>query len=463
VVSFWGDGDTNLPVPPDQRYGYERADRPHYLELNGNANLGDILTLSGRFSDYTRPYTMSEENNELSWLEKRSTPVNYIKLDGKKSLDSDSAIRYTGYYTSINSDYEVIDLEFSPREYTLYNELVYDRSFLAGKGQLTTGAAFRRKQVDNAPIWDSYLPDYLGPDNTTFLPGITKEDYSTDLWSTFGQYSHKIGKADVSFGVRYDDHEAYQDRTSYNTGIVWPIATEWTVKALYGTGYRTPFARQLLETKDADLEEINTTSVKLSWLPDKNVDLSVCGFINRISDHIMEDPYAGLSIPNHQKIEGIELEGLVKPVDCVELGANLTVFDNSGPDETYRYVDYIFIRPDGTEEKHYAELSYPYNTGPDTMSNLTGKWDITDRITLFSRAGYFSSQKVICPRCETRQSVPGVWLVDAKLTYRDIWMPGLNLDMYAWNLADKEYLLPGTYSAIEGEGFNSMIMITKRW
>jgi hypothetical protein len=53
--------------------------------------------------------------------------------------------------------------------------------------------------------------------------------------------------------------------------------------------------------------------------------------------------------------------------------------------------------------------------------------------------------------------------LDAKLTYRDIWMPGLNLDVFAWNLADKDYLLPGTYSTTEGEGFSSMIMITKRW
>jgi outer membrane receptor protein involved in Fe transport len=315
VVSFWGDNDTNLPVPPEDRYGYARADRPHYLEFNGNANLGDFLTLSGRFSDYTRPYTLSEENNELSWRESRSTPVNYLKLDGKKNLDSDSLIRYTGYYSSINSTYKVIDLEFSPQEYTLYHELVYDRSFLSGKGQLTTGGAFRRKQVEDAPIWDSYLPDYLGEENTTFLPGITEEDYRTDLWSMFGQYSHKIGKADLSFGVRHDEHEAYKDRTSYNTGLVWPMTQQWIIKALYGTAYRTPFARQLIEAEDADLEEINTTSVKLSWLPAQTIDLSICGFINRLDDHIMEDPYAGLSIPNHQKIEGIELEGLMRPTD----------------------------------------------------------------------------------------------------------------------------------------------------
>jgi outer membrane receptor for monomeric catechols len=108
-------------------------------------------------------------------------------------------------------------------------------------------------------------------------------------------------------------------------------------------------------------------------------------------------------------------------------------------------------------------LSYPYNPGPDTVYNLTGKWDLTDRITLFGRAGYFSSQKVICPRCETLQSVPGAWLLDAKLTCRDVWTPGVDLEFFVWNLADKDYLLPGTYSTIEGEPFETLIMISKRW
>lgn len=461
VVSFWT--DAGLPADPSLRYGHIRPERPRYLELVGNASIGENLTVSGRYADDARPYVMSEENNTLAWIERRSTPVNYLKLDGRRSVGADGAVRFTGYYSSIDSEYRVIDLSFSPREHTIYGELIYDRDFLSGSGVLTSGVAHRRKQIENAPIWDSYLPDYLGADNTTFLPGITKQDYRTELWSLFSQYTHKIGRADVSAGIRYDEHDAFSDGLSYNAGIVWTPYSQWVFKALYGTAYRTPFARQLIEEGVAELEKISTTSLKISWKPEKRYGMSVCGFLKRLSDHIMEDPYAGLSIPNSQKIRGIELDGHILPIDTLRLSANLTLLENSGPDETYRYVDYVFIRPDGTLEEHYADLRYAYDTGPKRVLNLMAQWDPVDRLTLFTRAGYFSSVSVICPRCETTDAVSGVWMVDLKATLRDVGMTGMDLELFLWNITDRDYRLPGTYGIIEGEAFSGMLMVKKRF
>ncbi|MBC2714677.1 MAG: TonB-dependent receptor [Desulfobacteraceae bacterium] len=464
VEAFWGDG-TGVPVAPEDRYGYVRADRPYSFEVVGNMNIRDWVTLSGRYSDYTKPYSMADRDNELVWLESRSNPINYIKLEGKKNLDPNSALRFTGYYSEIDSSYEVIDLEFDPSESSTYGELIYDHDFLSGKGLLTAGGAYRNKRVSDAPIWDSYLPDYLGPDNTTFLPSITEEDYQTELWSLFGQYSHKIGKADVSFGLRHDEHDSYEDSLSYNLGVVWSPVSAWMLKALYGTAYRTPFASQLIEEEEPDLEEINTVSLEVSWQPKDRFGFSVCGFVNHISDHIMEDSYAGLSEPNHQKIYGIELEGRVVPVDGLELSANLTALKNSGPDETYFYNDYIFVRPDGTIEKHYVEINYPFDTGPDRLLNLMAKWEPFDTVSIFCRAGYFSSQNVICTTCDTDtiESVPGVWLADVALTARDIMVPGLDISLYLKNITDQDYQVPGTYSTIDGEPFSFLITLKKSW
>lgn len=462
IVGFWGDNN-GIPVSPDDRYGYERANRPHFIEIVGNHNIGDSVTVSGRYSDYTRPYSMADQEKNLVWLESRSTPVNFIKAEAKKNVDPNSALRFTGYYSAINSNSKVIDLKFSPSEYTVYSELIYDRDFLSGKGLLTTGAAYRKKQVDGAPIWDSYLPDYLGPDNTTFLPNITEEDYKTELWSMFGQYSHKIGKTDISVGLRHDEHDSYNDSTSYNLGVVWAPTTAWMIKALYGTAYRTPFASQLIEEKKADLEKINTANLKVAWQPMDRFNVSLSGFVNHISHHIMEDPYAGLSDPNNQKIYGIELEGRVVPMDSLELSANLTAMNSSGPDETYHYNDYTFIRPDGTLEKHYVDINYPFDTGPDTLVNVTAKWKPADNIIAFCKVGYFSSIDVICPRCETNESVPGAWLVDMAFTVRDIVTPGLDVNLYLKNITDKDYLIPGTYSTIEGEPFSVQILLKKSW
>lgn len=462
IVRFWGDR-TGGPFPLEERYGPGRASRPHFLELVGNFNFRDWLTFSGRYSDYSKPYSMAQEVNELVWLERRDNTVNFMKLEGKKNVGLNSAVRFTGYYSEIDSANRVIDLEFNPSEYANYGELIYDNALFSGKGLLTTGAAYRKKSVSGAPIWDSYLPDYLGPENITFLPGITEADYQSELWSVFGQYGHKIGKTDVSVGLRHDFHDAYKDSISYNLALVWSPVSSWTIKALHGMAYRTPFASQLIQAKKADPEKIDTSSIEVAWQVKERAGLSICGFVNRISDHVMEDPYAGLSDPNRQKVYGIELEGRVVPADSLELSANLTAMHNSGPDETYLYNDYTFIHPDGTIEKHYVEINYPYDTGPDTLVNLMAKWRPMDAVTFYGRLGYFSSQRVIRPTIESFESVSGVWLADMTVTYRDLLFPGLETSLLFKNITDKDYRVPGTYSTIAGEPFSMLILITKRW
>jgi len=470
VHAFWGDG-IGVPVAPDERYGYFRADRPHSFEVVGNMNIRDWVTLSGRYSDYSRPYSIADEDQELIWVEDRSTPVNFIMLESKKNVDPDSALRFTGYYSSVDAEYDVIDLELSPIEYTTYGELIYDRDFLSGKGLLTAGGAYRNKHVDDAPVWDSYLPGYLGPDNDSFLPSITESDYRTRLWSVFGQYSHKIGKTDVSFGLRHDAHDFYDDSLSYNVGVVWAPKTDWMIKLLHGTAYRTPYTSQLLEKQGAGfddiskaLEEINTFNAELSWQRKDRFGFSVGGFINHISNHVMDNAYAGLSDPNHQKIYGAELEGRVAVFDGFELTANLTAIKNSGPDETYRYEDgFIFDPDDGSIEIIYAEQDYPFDAGPDRLFNIMGKWDPFDRVSIFCRAGYFSSIDIVCPTCDIIESVPGAWLLDMALTAEDILIPGLELSVYLKNVTDKEYQVPGTYGNIDGKPFSALIMLKKRW
>ena len=470
VEAFWGDG-TGVPVGPEDRYGYSRAERPQSLEVVGNMNIRDWVTLSGRYSDYAWPYSIADEDKTLTWIEDRSTPVNFIMLEGKKNVDPDSALRFTGYYSSVNAAYKVIDLDLSPKEYTTYGEIIYDRDFLSGKGLLTAGGAYRNKQVSDAPIWDSYLPGYLGPDNDAFLPGITDADYRTELWSVFGQYSHKIGKADVSFGLRHDAHDFYDDSLSYNMGVVWEPKTDWMMKLLYGTAYRTPYTSQLLEKQNAEfdeistaLEEINTLNVELSWQAQDRLGVSIGGFVNHISNHVMDNAYAGLSDPNHQKIYGVELEGRVVPFDGLELSANLTAFENSGPDEIYRYEDgFILTDPDKPPEINYSESDYPFDTGPNRLLNIMGKWEPFDRVSIFCRAGYFSSVDIICPTCDSIRSVPGAWLVDMAFSARDIVIPGLDLSLYLKNVTDKDYQIPGTYSTIDGDPFSILIRLTKSW
>lgn len=469
IVRFWGDGTT--PTPPEERYGRAFGDRPWFVEMSGNAGFRDRLTLSGRYSDYSRPYAMPDDEHGQVWLENRSAPVSFVKLDSKNDVGQDAAVRLTGYYSIVNAVQETIDLSLSPDERTAYGELIYDRKLFAGAGLLTAGAATRNTRVLDAPVWDSYLPGYLTPENETFLPQVTEVDYRAELWSLFGQYAHKIGKIDVSAGLRHDAHHFYDDSLSHNLGLVWSPADTWRLKLLYGSAYRTPYTSQLLEKQAAGLsditprlEKINTVNAETAWDPAPWLGLTLGGFINHVSNHLMENPYAGLSDPNSQKIYGLEMEGRVFPLEGVKLTANLTLIHNSGPDEIYRYADGVIIDPDdGSIDINYTELAYPFDTGPDRLFNIMAEWRPVSRVTLFYRLGYLDRVDMICPASETTTTLPSAWLSDLAVTVRNVGCKGVDAGVYLYNLTDKDYQVPGTYSVIDGDPFALRVLFKKTW
>ena len=459
IVRLWKDEKTSFPY--EDRFGEERPGRSHYFEVSGSVSFRDWFTVSGLLSDFKRPYAMSEE---LTWRESRSGPFGLIKLEAKKDLDQSSAVRFTGSYSWLDPEYEIIDLTLKQKERSGYGEVIYDRTFLAGQGLFAGGLSYRQKEIDDAPIWNGYLPGYLRRGNEyPLVPRITKKDYDTRLWSLFGQYTHKIGDVDLWLGLRDDMHDEYEDHVSYNAGVVWSPWSPWMFKVLYGTAYRTPFARQLLEEEKPELEEIKTLNVQIAWKPSSRAGLSLCGFASRIDNHIMEDPYAKLSVPNDQDIKGVEIEGYLLPVKDLAFSANLTLLHNSGPDETYKVLKYIIPQPDGPGKKVFEELKCPYDPGPESLFNLTGTWRPVERVTLFGRLGYFSSRRLICPRSKTFPSSPGVWLLDMSATVRDIVVSGLELRVSVRNVTDTHYETPGTYSMIEGEPFSAEVMLRKRW
>nr|HOO90247.1 TonB-dependent receptor [Syntrophales bacterium] len=466
LVRFWGDGEAP-PVAPDDRYGKEEVGTSRYAQVSGNFSVGEWFTLSGMISDYKRPYAMSattKAGEDLTWRESRSAPFGFIKLEAKKDLDRSSALRFTGSYSWMTPEYETIDITFKQRERTTYGELIYDRSFLAGRSLFTGGVSYRKKNIHDAPIWDSYLPDYLGSDNKTFLPRISEEDYNTSLFSAFCQYSHRIGNVDLWLGLRNDDHDEYKDHLSYNAGAVWSPDSQWVFKLLYGTAYRTPYAKQLRDEEKPELEKIDTLNAQAAWNPSKRAGISLCGFVSWIENHTMEDPYAGLSLPNRQKIVGMEVEGHLSPTDNFDLSTNLTLVDNSGPDETYHYLDHVEGGPPPKPWVYvYEDLNYPYDAGADTIFNLTGTWRPSEKATLFGRASYFSSRDLIYPRSGTFVSVPGVWLADICATVKDVAGTGLELEFAITNLMDREYKTPGTYDLIDGDPATISVTLRRRW
>ena len=212
VVRFWGEGTT--PVPPSARFGETDPGESRYFEASGRLQFRDWLGVSFLLSDYRRPYAISTPDKDLTWRESRSAPFGFIKLEAKKELDPDSTLRFEGFLSTIRPEYEIIDKTLNQKEDVTYGEIVYDRSLFSGKGLFTGGISYREKAINDAPIWDSYLPDYLDPANLFFLPQVTEEDYRTRLWSLFGQYTHKVGNFDFLLGLRGDRHGEYTDHLS---------------------------------------------------------------------------------------------------------------------------------------------------------------------------------------------------------------------------------------------------------
>ncbi len=457
VVRFWQEGD--YPVAPEERFGSKSPGSNRFVDITGRFSYQDWLSISGRVSDNEKSYTVSEASEKYSWVEHRELPFSYFKLEANKKISTDTALRFTGFYSHMSPEFEIINKSFKQDEDTTYGELILDQSFFSGQGLFTGGVSYREKDIDDAPIWDGYFPEYLSPENESFLPSLLFKDYHTNLWSVFGQYTHKVRDLDFFLGLRSDFHDSYSDQISFNTGIVWHPASSWHLKLLYANGYRTPFAKQLLEDKEPDLEEIQTVNAQLAWSPKSNLDLKLTGFFSRIEDHIMADPYAGLSKPNHQNIFGMELEGSYSPIQNLTLNANLTLLDNNGPDEEYLYKEYSFVRPDGTEVDVYSELEYPFDVGPKAMFNFSGTWRVRENITTNVHFKYFSSRDLVYPRGEKFDSASGEWRVDLSTTIYDVFTPNLDLIISARNLTDNDYETPGTYSMIEGDPLEAEVML----
>ena len=185
--------------------------------------------------------------------------------------------------------------------------------FRSSKGLVTLGGSWRQDQFDRVPVWDSFYPTYFDERNyidETYpgvLPGVDQINFENTLVSVFSQYRHEFDALEIWAGARYDDHDEYEDKVSYNAGFAWNLG-DFIFKSLYGTAYRNPFAKQLQENGENKLEKIQNINAQLSW---KNADsqAAVTIFRNEIENHVIEDRYvgAGLSTPNSQTIDGIEL------------------------------------------------------------------------------------------------------------------------------------------------------------
>ena len=461
ITRFYGTGTE--PVPVDQRRGAPAEDSRQLVEVTANFSYHDLFKVSGRFFDATTPYPLSYDTNDISWKQVREEKFGFVKLEGKKQFGIDSALRFTATASVRELQDQVIDTRMDQEAYETYGEITYEKVFNSGGSHLTAGISFRNNTYDGVTVWDAYLPEFLVDENDYFLPTFTQKDYSTRLFSVFTQFKKTLGDVELIFGLRHDDHDSFGDKLSYNTGLVWTPSEDWVFKALTGTAYRTPSPRQLFADGKVDPEEIRNASLEISRKIGTKAEVSLGGFFNRISNHVMDDAYAGLSIPNSQDIKGIELSGTIMPADNLTLSAAFTRLTNSGPPETYWYNDYSTLLPDGSFEKHFVLLEYPYDSGPEQFWRAGLVWSPKELIDVSAQAKYFSGYHVTYPHADDPVKSSSALVLDAGIRFKNFLTNRSDLEISITNLLDKDYMIPGEYSLESGDRFSINIMWRKRW
>ena len=449
----------NSPAPPEQRFGNTYPDDSQQMEFHYNGEIKNLISCSLNLGRNEKGFAMSDFHGDYVWPEKKTLTSGSVKLEGKKDISFSSSLRFTGYYSALDTDYEVIDKQFSSFEDSVFGEVVYSKECFSYSGIFTAGTSFRRNEYKDIPVWESYIAGYFIEENTSFLPGYNEAGYTNTLVSGFVQYHHNFSFAEIWAGLRHDNHKQYEDRISGSTGITIPFKNSFVIKGIYGTAYRTPFAKQFLLRGGKELEEITGLTVQFQWKPEQNRQICLTGFSNKIANHVTSDRYegAGLSLPNSQTINGLELEATWKINDGLTLDADVTKLFVSGHDEAYDYYDHSI----NGEPQSPQRRSHEYDAGPELYTSASAVIKLTDKINLIPKVSYFSERRSFYFKDNSVKTYDSVFTTDLflKADYNE----KLSYTVFAENIFDKKYSGPGYSKDIKKGGINAGVRLSFKW
>lgn len=436
-------------------------DPSEHREAVATLNYGDWLHVIGRWSDFTRRYTMQNTNGSLSWPGEKEAPLNLLKATVSKVVGP-SHYTLTGFLQEINYRVQDADVERSQQNRMNHLELLWDRR-LFSRGLLTAGASSRWNMVDGAVVRDGFLPDFLVPSLPLFVPRVRQEDFSNELVSAFVQARYQWGSTEWWAGGRLDEHSQYGVAHSYSLGFNRPLTETIRVKATYGNAYRSPYSSQLFDDLQFDPESILTASGQLSWTPEANCLLELTLFQSQLEEHRTEDPYGGLSQPSAPDVQGVELAGRFPWGEFIEVNAGVTALAQNSDQENFKNLRFSFIRPDGSQVAVFEEWTEPFDQGPQWLANLGLNWRIGPDHNLLVSGRITDRVEFSYEKGSVEGSYSQPLLVD--LTYR---RPGFKpehdtLTLTVTNLLDREYQLPDTFGPTVGPPLRASLVWQYRY
>ncbi|WP_051916904.1 MULTISPECIES: TonB-dependent receptor [unclassified Serratia (in: enterobacteria)] len=363
----------------------------------------DNYSLGSKFT-----WQLSEKNT--LWLDGELANQKYDNSEGQLgTLGSgarggyDDTIRYERRKATLGSDNQLnfgkwsSSLSYNQTETKgrLINSSVVEKgSNLVGDKRLleNTNLIIDSKLV--SPVGESHLlttgAQYI---NATMKDGVvlatTGEKFEQDSWALFGEDEWRlIDPLALTYGARYEYHDAFGSHVSPRAYLVWNALDDWTFKGGVSTGYKTPSLAQLHDgvsgvsgqgtiviLGNSNLKPEESTNYELGAYYDNytgfkaNATLFHNIYENKISSYEINDLTS-----SYQNIGKAITQG-------VELATTIPLWsENWSLNMNYTYTD--------SEQRDGDNRGAKLTNTPEHMANAKLNWAINDKLSSWIKAEY---------------------------------------------------------------------------
>lgn len=247
------------------------------------------------------------------------------------------------------------------------------------------------------------------------VDGLATEEFSKKSWSLFAEDEWRLREnLGLTFGGRYEDHEAFGGHFSPRAYLVWNASGNWTVKGGVSEGYRVPTVNQLhdgingasgqgtiITIGSPDLKPETSTNAEIGVYFDNlagfNANLTV--FRTDYDDMIS----GGTPIPNCWSAtrpglpgcmdlgNGFTQDSFAQSINIdraqsrgAELAARWQFHDSWSVSGNYTWTD--------TEQKSGIDAGAPVTNQARHIANAKLYWEPSERFNFFLRGEYYGDR-----------------------------------------------------------------------
>lgn len=171
---------------------------------------------------------------------------------------------------------------------------------------LLSGISFRHEGTDTLGHYTNYWNPYPGmeaqPNHAFYLGGaeriedvasLDSREHFLDNYGVYTQYRRELTDTwHVTAGLRFDQYDSTGSTTNPRLGLIWDASQDLTLKAFWGTAFRSPSLAELYTNSQRSLGNINLkpesieTTELICQKRFRNTELEMVYFHNHLTDTI---------------------------------------------------------------------------------------------------------------------------------------------------------------------------------